>query len=309
MSPPATSLEAAYEHCRLIHAAHGRTYYLATRLLPRARRPHVWALYAFARVADEFVDDLDAPDPDALVTWSRTAMAVLAAPEAPVTGDDPVLAATWHTVRHLDLEPALFEEFLTSMRMDITVDRYATWEDLRGYMRGSAAVIGEMMAPLLGAAGPDALRRAGVLGEAFQLTNFIRDVAEDLDRGRIYLPLEDLARFGVSEDGLQQARATGQPPAAVRALLAFEVRRALELYEDARPGLAMVDARSRPCLEAAFVLYRQILAEVATADHNVFAGRLSVPRWQRLATAGRVVVSGAAGASRSRLLTRVARTS
>ena len=127
------------------------------------------------------------------------------------------------------------------MRMDITVDRYATWEDLRGYMRGSAAVIGEMMAPLLGAAGPDAMRRAGVLGEAFQLTNFIRDVAEDLDRGRIYLPLEDLERFGVSEDDLRRARVTGQPSPAVRALLDFEVRRALELYEDARPGLAMVD--------------------------------------------------------------------
>ena len=161
MSAPAAPLDAAYEQCRLIHAEHGRTYYLATRLLPRARRPHVWALYAFARVADELVDDLEAPDPDALVTWSRTAMTVLESPQPPETGRDPVLAATWHTVRHLGLEPVLFEEFLTSMQMDITVDRYATWEDLRGYMRGSAAVIGEMMAPLLGAAGPDAMRRAG----------------------------------------------------------------------------------------------------------------------------------------------------
>jgi phytoene synthase len=308
MSAAAASLDAAYERCRLIHAEHGRTYYLATRLLPRARRPHVWALYAFARVADELVDDLQAPDPDALLTWSRTAMAVLAAPEVP-GGSDPVLVATWHTVRHLRLELVLFEEFLTSMRMDITVDRYATWEDLRGYMRGSAAVIGEMMAPLLGAAGPDATRRAGVLGEAFQLTNFIRDVAEDLDRGRIYLPLEDLARFGVSEDDLRHARSTGQPSPAVRALLDFEVRRALALYEDARPGLVMVDARSRPCLETAFLLYRQILAEVVAADHNVFAGRLSVPRWQRLATAGRVVVTGAAGATRTRRPTRAPRTS
>ena len=309
MRAPAASLDLAYEHCRLIHAEHGRTYYLATRLLPRARRPHVWALYAFARVADEFVDDLDAPDPEALVTWSRTAMAVLSAPEAPETGLDPVLAATWHTVRHLGLEPVLFEEFLTSMRMDITVDRYATWEDLRGYMRGSAAVIGEMMAPLLGAAGPEATRRAGVLGEAFQLTNFIRDVAEDLDRGRIYLPLEDLERFGVGEDDLRRARVTGQPSPAVRALLDFEVRRALELYEEARPGLAMVDVRSRPCLETAFVLYRQILAKVVAAEHNVFAGRLSVPRWQRLATAGRVVITGAVEGSRARLLPRTAGTS
>ena len=99
-----------------------------------------------------------------------------------------------------------------------------------------------------------------MLGEAFQLTNFIRDVAEDLDRGRIYLPLEDLERFGVSEDDLRRARTTGQPSPAVRALLDFEVRRALELYEDARPGPGHGRHPSRPCLEAAFVLYRQILA-------------------------------------------------
>ena len=302
MSAPAAPLEPRTSSAACIHAEHGRTYYLATRLLPRARRPHVWALYAFARVADELVDDLERPDPDALVTWSRTAMTVLESPHAPETGRDPVLAATWHTVRHLGLEPVLFEEFLTSMRMDITVNRYATWQDLRGYMRGSAAVIGEMMAPLLGATGPDALRRAGLLGEAFQLTNFIRDVAEDLDRGRIYLPLEDLERFGVSEDELRLARTSGQPSPAVRQLLAFEVRRALELYEDARPGLALVDTRSRPCLEAAFVLYRQILAEVVAADHNVFARRLSVPGWQRLGPAARVVAAGAVGASRARLL-------
>ena len=241
MRAPAAPLDLAYEHCRLIHAQHGRTYYLATRLLPRARRPHVWALYAFARVADEFVDDLDAPDPDALVAWSQTAMAVLPPPSRRRPTVTRCSRRPGTRCATCGLEPVLFEEFLSSMRMDITVDRYATWEDLRGYMRGSAAVIGEMMAPLLGAAGPDAMRRAGVLGEAFQLTNFIRDVAEDLDRGRIYLPLEDLQRFGVSEDDLRRARVTGQPSPAVRALLDFEVRRALELYEDARPGLAMVD--------------------------------------------------------------------
>ncbi len=87
MSAPAAPLDAAYEQCRRIHAEHGRTYYLATRLLPRARRPHVWALYAFARVADEFVDDLERPDPDALLTWSRTAMTVLEAPRP--AGDRP----------------------------------------------------------------------------------------------------------------------------------------------------------------------------------------------------------------------------
>jgi len=280
-------LAAAYEHCRRIHTAHGRTFYHATLLLPRDRRPDVWALYAFARVADELVDAPTSPDPATLLAWRDQAMAALRSASAP-DPRQPVLCATWHTMRALRLEPDLLQEFLDSMVMDLTVTRYATWADLRGYMRGSAAVIGELMAPLLGAKGDDALACAAALGEAFQLTNFIRDVAEDHGRGRIYLPQADLARFGVSEAMLDAAVRTGEPCGQVRSLVAFEVRRALKLYEVARPGLRMVDYRSRPCLEMAFTLYRRILHEVIAHDFNVFQRRLVVPSWQRLATAGHV---------------------
>ncbi len=278
----------AYEHCRRIHEAHGRTYYLATRLLPRARRPDVWALYAFARVADELVDAPGShpPDPAVLLAWRERAMRSMRSASPPDSGDQPVLAATWHTIRRFGLDPDLLEELLDSMVMDLTVSRYATWEELRGYMRGSAAVIGELMAPLLGASGPDALGRAAALGEAFQLTNFIRDVGEDYIRGRIYLPQTDLARFGVSEDLLAHAVHTRAPSPQVRSLVAFEVRRATGLYASAQPGLRMVDARSQPCLEAAFTLYRRILHRVIANDFNVFERRLVVPTWQRLATAG-----------------------
>jgi len=286
-------LAAAYQHCGRIHAAHGRTYYLATRLLPRDRRPDVWALYAFARVADDLVDAPRSPDPAAVLAWRDQAMAAMRSASEPDPTGQPVLAATWHTMRTFGLEPDLFAEFLDSMLMDLTVLRYATWEELRGYMRGSAAVIGELMAPVLGARGPDALRRAAALGEAFQLTNFIRDVGEDLARGRIYLPQADLARFGVSEDLLAQAVRTSVPSPQVRSLVAFEVRRALRLYDDARPGLTMVDARSQPCLEAAFTLYRRILHLVIANDFNVFEHRLVVPTWQRLATAGHAAARAA----------------
>jgi len=287
-SDMAPELAGAYEHCRRIHAAHGRTYYLATRLLPRARRRDVWALYAFARVADELVDapQISTPDPDALLAWREQAMMSMRSACQPDPGEHPVLAATWNTMRRFGLDPDLLEEFLDSMAMDLTVTRYASWEELRGYMRGSAAVIGELMAPLLGASGPDALGRAATLGEAFQLTNFIRDVGEDYIRGRIYLPQTDLARFGVSEDLLAQAVHTGAPSPQVRSLVAFEVRRATSLYASAQPGLTMVDARSQPCLEAAFTLYRRILHRVIANDFNVFERRLVVPTWQRLATAG-----------------------
>ena len=283
-------LAAAYEECRRIHAAHGRTYYLATKLLPRDRRPHVWALYAFARVTDELVDgpSTQPPNPAPLLAWREQAMAAIQSTSRPDPAEQPVLAATWNTMRTFGLEPRLVEEFLNSMVMDLTVSRYATWADLRGYMRGSAAVIGELMAPLLGAGGPDALVRARALGEAFQLTNFIRDIGDDHRRNRIYLPQADLARFNVSESMLADAVRTAQPSRQVRSLIAFEVRRAVSLYVAAKPGLRMVDARSRPCLEAAFTLYRRILGRVIANDFNVFERRLVVPPWQRLATVGHV---------------------
>ena len=285
-------LAAAYEHCRHVHAAHGRTFYLATLLLPRERRPHVWALYAFARFADELVDAPASPDPATLLAWRHQAMTALRSRSRP-DPRQPVLTATWNTVQQVGLDPGLLQEFLDSMVMDLTVSRYETWQDLRGYMRGSAAVIGELMAPLLGARGPEAMSRAAALGEAFQLTNFIRDIGEDHVRGRIYLPQTDLARFGVSEDMLSQAVQTGQPSAQVRSLVAFEVRRAVSLYVVARPGLTMVDSRSQPCLQLAFTLYRRILHRVISNDFNVFERRLAVPRWQRLATVGHVAARNA----------------
>jgi phytoene synthase len=288
LSARAPELAAAYQHCRQIHAAHGRTYYLATRLLPPDRRPDVWALYAFARVADEIVDAPASPDPATLLAWREQAMLAMRSASRPDCQEQPVLAATWHTMRSCELEPDLLAEFLNAMVMDLTVSRYATWEDLRGYMRGSAAVIGELMAPLLGAKGQEAMSRAAALGEAFQLTNFIRDISEDHDRGRVYLPQGDLARFRVSEAMLAETVRTGVPTAQVRSLVAFEVRRAVSLYDQARPGLRMVDARSQPCLQMAFTLYRRILHRVIAHDFNVFEGRLAVPPWQRLATAGHV---------------------
>ena len=280
-----TEMARAYEQCRRIHAAHGRTFYLATLLLPRQRRPDVWALYAFARVADELVDAPTSPDPGALLAWRDQAMATMRSASRPDPGQ-PVLTATWHTMRRVGLEPDLLQEFLDAMVMDLTISRYATWDDLRGYMRGSSAVIGELMAPLLGASGPDALVRAAALGEAFQLTNFIRDIGEDHGRGRIYLPQSDLVRFGVSEAMLTRAVRTGVPSPQVRSLVAFEVRRGLNLYKFAKPGLRMVDSGSKPCLELAFTLYRRILHRVIDNDFNVFERRLVVPPWQRLASAG-----------------------
>lgn len=272
-------LRAAYARCRAINADHGRTYYLSALLLPPARRPHVHALYAFARYADDLVDSLDRPDPEGLLAWSEHALRCLKDPTAPT--DDPVIAATAHTADALQLDHSLFTDFLHAMQQDIRVTQYGTYDDLRGYMWGSAAVIGLMMLPVLGPLSDDARPAAVALGEAFQLTNFIRDVGEDLLRGRLYLPQEDLDRFGVTVDDLHAGVVTPR----VRRLLAFEVDRARALYATARSGVQLVEPVSRPCLDVAITLYGGILDEVERNGYQVLTGRVSVSRRRRAAVA------------------------
>jgi 15-cis-phytoene synthase len=283
-APEPRTLSAAYERCRQLHARHGRTYYLATLLLPRWKRRHVHALYGFVRYADEIVDDLsstlDGPArAAALHAWGRRLLAGLHG--APC--DDPVLPAVLHTVRAFDLDVGDFEQFLDSMAMDLGTDGYATYDDLCGYMEGSAAVIGTMMAPILESSDqPAAREHARQLGLAFQLTNFIRDIGEDHARGRVYLPAEDLDRHRVRREDL--AAAPAGP--AVRELLAFEVGRARAHYAAAEPGIELLAPSSRPCIRVAFDLYSGILDEVERAGYQVLDRRVRVPRHRRLAVAG-----------------------
>jgi phytoene synthase len=296
-------LPAAYERCRELHKRHGRTYYLATRLLPAWKRRHVHALYGFTRYADEIVDGTEALPPAEraarLADWADRFRAGLSGGssgsprrpkvQAPVaTQHDPLLPAVLHTIAVFDLEPADFDAFLKSMAMDLTVTAYRTYDDLLEYMEGSAAVIGTMMLPILGSSDPAAAREpARQLGLAFQLTNFIRDVAEDLDRGRVYLPEDDLAAFGVTRTDLERRVAT--PP--IRALIRYEVGRAREHYRAAAPGIPMLSLGSQACMRTAFRLYGGILDEIIAADYDVFARRATVPKRTRAAVAVRSLLT------------------
>lgn len=276
-------LATCYELCRRIHATHGRTYYLATRLLPRDRRPHVHALYGFARYADDLVDHRDLGWPDAhrrqaLEAWSQPLLDVLAGADRAALRD-PVLAAVAHTVATLGIDPDDVRAFLRSMAMDAHVDRYATFVELSEYVEGSAAAIGSMMLPVLGCADPRARPPARSLGVAFQLTNFLRDVAEDWDRGRLYIPLEDLDAFGVSEWELH----TRQVGPRLRRLLAFQAARAESYYRQAEQGWSLLPPASRRCVRVAHRLYRGILDGAADIDYQVFQQRATVPRSRRLA--------------------------
>ena len=276
-------LRESYERCRRLNAEHGKTYYLATLLLPPAKRPYVHALYGFARYADEIVDDLqstltDEQKAEWLGEWGQGFLADIDRGWS----DDPVCRATVDTVLRWQIPKEHFTAFLHSMTMDLTVTQYRTYEDLYEYVYGSAAVIGLQMVPILEPSSPEAYDRATDLGVAFQLANFIRDVGEDLDRGRVYLPLDELAEFGVTREVLEQRVATPQ----VKAALAGQIARVRMLEERSRPGIAMLSPDSRDCIDAARVLYCGIVDAVERQDYEVFSRRATVPMRRRLAVAG-----------------------
>ena len=280
-------LRASYEACRRLNARHGRTYYLATLLLPAWKRPYVHALYGFARYADEIVDDLastlsGADKAQWLSGWGEQVVRDVEAGGS----EHPISRALVDTVRRWEIPLRHVEDFLASMRMDLTVTEYATYADLLTYVHGSAAVIGLQMVPVLEPLVPREVAEpyAADLGVAFQLSNFVRDVGEDLRRGRVYLPLEDLAAFGVTREHLEHGVVDGP----VRRLLAFEVARTRELYRSAEQGVRLLHPTSRACIETALTLYGGILDEVEAADYRVLGQRVSVGPARR----ARVAVPG-----------------
>jgi len=277
------TLSGSYELCRQFNKRHGTTYYWSTKVLPADKRPHVHALYGFCRYADDIVDDLGpvpvAQREAALAAFGERFFRDLAAGSS----DDPVLMAVVDTVRRFPIDPECFRRFLRSMTMDLTVATYETWDDLLVYMDGSAAVIGEMMLPILEPREPAAFGHARDLGNAFQLTNFLRDVNEDLDRGRVYVPQEDVHRFGVD---LTQRRCS---PEFV-ALMRFEIDRCRALYESADLGISMLPPRSARCIRAARTLYSRILERIEDQNYDVFARRASVPTVQKALMVGRLLL-------------------
>ena len=259
-------LRASYAECKRLNSLHGKTYYLATLLLPPEKRPFVHALYGFARYADEIVDDLASTlsakeKESALSTWSEQILNDL----ANGVSHDHIGAALVDTVQRFDIPIEHFRTFLHSMAMDISVSRYDSYEDLLEYVYGSAAVIGLEMVPILGPLSSAAYPAAEKLGIAFQLANFIRDVGEDLERGRIYLPLDELRSFNVSEEML--------------------IERVRQLQREAQPGIALLAPESRACIEAASELYCGIVDEVEKIDYQIFTKRAKTSTARRLSVA------------------------
>ena len=280
------NLAAGYAECARLTREYGTTYYWGALLLPRERRRHVYAIYALCRLADDIVDAAGATTDRIQATTealdgfeARFAAALAGRP------DDDTMAAIAASVAECGIDTECFDRFFGAMRMDLSVDHYDTMADLFGYMEGSAAVIGEMMLPVLQPLTPAAKEPARALGFAFQLTNFLRDVGEDLDRGRVYLPQDVLAR--VAADPWR--REVDDPwRAAMRSLIATN----RELYDTARTGVAMLPPASARCVATALALYSQILERIEARDYDVFSGRARVPTWRKALTALAVLIGG-----------------
>jgi phytoene synthase len=283
------SLREAYRRCRKVNARHGKTFFLATRLLAPRQRPAVHALYGFARRADDILDDFDDRGSDVRAEQLQELSTRMfnSLVENQPCDDDPTLTAIVHTAREYNIGWNLFDDFLTSMRMDLTVTDYPDRAALDRYMYGSAEVIGLQLLPILGTVGPreDAAPHAAALGKAFQLTNFLRDVDEDLSRGRVYLPADELAAHGVDRDLLSWCQSSGRTDARVRRALVDQHAAAREVYAKARPGIGKLAPASRPCVAAALTLYSEILQRIEEIDFQIFSQRATVGKARRLSVA------------------------
>lgn len=266
--------------CRDLAREHGRTFYFASRFLPPARRSAMLAAYAYCRIADDIVDRAAARggDPSAeLDGWERQ----LTAPAHPVAR---AFAATRERYG-IPIEPV--HDMLTGVRMDLQPARFETWPDLRVYCYRVAGTIGLIAAPILGCRDADALPRAVELGIAMQLTNILRDVAEDAALGRVYLPREELDAFGVCADSLLLGRATGQ----FCDLIAFQIDRARCLYANAHDGVRALSPSGQLTTLASSHLYSKILNRIEEERYDVLSRRAFVPTRHKVGAVPTIAVS------------------
>jgi phytoene synthase len=267
------ALTRAYETCRRMQRRHDPTYYWATRRLPDEIQPATHALYGYVRTADEIVDG---PRRDGRPEARRAALDAWEAELA--AGSDssqPVVRALVDAGRRHRLPLGELRLYMRSMRLDCAPVRIQTWDELVGYMEGSAGSVGRIMAPLLGVPEPHQAG-FGTLGLAFQHANFIRDVREDRRLDRIYLPAEERERFGVQEADFDRSAATPE----LRALVAHEVRRARGLFASAESAVEASPASVRPGIRLACTIYLGVLDRVEALGYDVLGRRPRLPAWQ-----------------------------
>jgi phytoene synthase len=270
-------LNRAYAHSEEITKDHSATFHLASALLPYEQRQAIRALYAFCRVSDDLVDqpqgqgDLAVVDVARFERWRHLSL-------SNNPREDELVASAWADTRaRFNIPRQYAEQLLAGVASDLTVNRYATFPDLAAYCYGVASTVGLMSMHIVGFKDDSAIPYAVKLGVALQLTNILRDVAEDWENGRLYLPLEELALFGLSEGDI--AAQTNDD--RWKAFMAFQIVRARQLYAEALPGLALLERRGRVAVAAAAELYREILDDIEAHDYDVFSRRAYISNRQK----------------------------
>lgn len=265
-------LRRAWELCRSITVHHSRTFSFASRLLPIEKRRAVWALYAFCRTTDDIADRGGSDAPETLARWRAEVMDL-----AP--SNDGLVPLAWADARRRFRIPGSYATALIdTIRQDLVKTRYATFDELARYCFGVASTVGLMTMHIVGFSGPDAIPHAIKLGVAMQLTNILRDVSEDWRLGRVYLPQDEMAEFGLSDEDI----AHGRVDERWRRFTTFQIQRAFELYRDGWEGLGYLHRDGRFAIGAAADLYSGILCDIERHDCDVFSRRSHVPQHRKL---------------------------
>ena len=266
------ALEDSYAYCRRVARSRARNFYYSFVLLSRAQRDAMCAVYAFMRYCDDLSDEPGASRA-ALDQWRAALDEALAGR----CGTHPVLPAFHDTVIRYRIPPRYFHEMIDGVASDLEPRRFETFAQLYRYCYQVASTAGLTTIHIFGFESPEALPLAEKCGIAFQLTNILRDIREDAERGRIYLPAEDLARFHVTPDDI---RAGLRTPEFID-LMDFETSRAREYYKESQPLVGLVDRRSRASLGALISIYSRLLDRIERSNYDVFSHRISLPAWEK----------------------------
>lgn len=265
-------LERAFAECEQITRQHSRTFYMASGLLPPAKRLAARVLYAFCRITDDLVDRRQERAPESLETWARLTLAEL--PER-----NNAVALAWHVIRQRYQIPLGYaQQLIEGVALDLVQARYETFDDLVAYCYGVASTVGLMSMHIIGFSGPEAVPYAVRLGVALQLTNILRDVGEDWRKGRLYLPLEELRQFGLEEGDIERGDLTER----WREFMRFQIERARRIYASALPGIQLLHPDGRFSIAAAAHLYQAILDKIEENHYDVFRRRAFVGKWDKM---------------------------
>lgn len=282
---PLDELGNSYAYCRALARKRARNFYYAFAVLPKDKRDAICAVYAFLRYCDDIADD-----PGIATNRTRLLEAWREALDLAIGGDfsrSRILPAFHDTLVRFDIPSGYFHELIDGAIQDLNNVKYSTFDELYDYCYKVASVVGLVCIHIFGFDAPVAKRYAEYCGIAFQLTNILRDISEDAAMGRVYIPDEDLWAFGYSAEELSQ----GVQDDRYRRMMSFETNRARDFYNAARPLLGLVHGSGKPCLCAMMGIYSAILDRIERRDYDVFANRVSLSSFHKIAIASKAVVS------------------